>query len=90
MADVALDSPSGYSGGVGCEAGAEYAEVTGEEVVYRTCGGAGLASSASYGGPVYRGAADAWAGANSVVDEEWKRSMPPMLQRQRAFQVTRS
>ena len=61
-------------------------EVTGDTPVYRSIDMSGLGGR-EVGGhealrPVYRGEQFS---SHAEVDEEWKRSLPPMLQRQTAF-----
>ena len=87
------DSPSGHASG-GWDMGGFQSgfEVTGEAPVYRSLG---FLAGGSSEGPSYRNAgrhngrssAMAPGALSEQVDAEWKRSLPPLLTRQRAFTV---
>jgi hypothetical protein len=89
------ERPSGCAGGGGVDSWMSSLDITGDEPVYRSVemhagGAAGGGFEFDLPRAVYRGAdrggPTQWTEAsNPEVDEEWKLSFPPMLQRQRAF-----
>mmetsp|Transcript_53612 Transcript_53612/g.128546 ORF Transcript_53612/g.128546 Transcript_53612/m.128546 type:complete len:138 (-) Transcript_53612:97-510(-) len=83
-----VDLGSG-GGRTGYEVDTGFEEVLDDEVhVYRSIGLGGRAGMLAAGGlplqPAFQSTAQ-WATTHAEVDEEWKRTFPPMLRRQAAF-----
>lgn len=81
-------SGSGRSTATGYVENTGYEEVDDEVHVYRSIGLGGRAGMLAAGGlplqPAFQSTAQ-WATTHAEVDEEWKRTFPPMLRRQAAF-----